>query len=180
MANDPTRQVHSAKHPSGHPNKTPVNAENPIFHNQPNTVAPLVSVEQAGVVQSDKHHRETVQSPLINEGVESPVGTRFVDRLGNEAAGSGAERYKTNADDWTQTKGAGLTSDTSTLAGQEYRHGSGGSHSSSVTPVVAVPVPTQAEADAAVAKAAAEETERKTLAGSPIQDTTGGAAGAEA
>ena len=70
MANDPTRQVHSATHPSGHLNKTPVNAENPIFA-RPADPTPPVSIGQASLAQSDP--KETVVSPLINDAVESPV-----------------------------------------------------------------------------------------------------------
>lgn len=69
--NDP--KTHVDTHPSGHPNKTAVNAENPIF-GRPADPVHEVSIQQAAVVQSEKHPRETVQSPLINEDVASPVG----------------------------------------------------------------------------------------------------------
>lgn len=64
--------VHAATHPSGHPNKTAVNEENPIF-GRPADPIPEVSLQQAAVVQSEKTPRETVQSPLINEDVASPT-----------------------------------------------------------------------------------------------------------
>lgn len=140
MANDPTRQVHSATHPSGHPNKTPVNAENPIFARPADPVPAEASIEQTAVVQSAKHPRETVQSPLINEEVASPAA---------------------NADDWTKTKGEGITSDTSSAdSGAEYRHSSGAG-SSKITPVEVVALPTQEQADAIVAEADAEMAERR-------------------
>lgn len=60
------RNVHADTHPSGHPNKTAVNAENPIF-GRPADPIPAVSFQQAAVVQSEKHPRETVQSPLLSE-----------------------------------------------------------------------------------------------------------------
>lgn len=60
------RNVHADTHPSGHPNRTAVNAENPIF-GRPADPIPAVSFQQAAVVQSEKHPRETVQSPLLSE-----------------------------------------------------------------------------------------------------------------
>ena len=90
MSNDPTRQVTSATHPSGHPNKTPVNAENPIFGPSADPVVVDESIEQAGIAQSDKHQRETVQSPLINENMAGPADpvVEVVDAgTGQEAAG---------------------------------------------------------------------------------------------
>ena len=153
MANDPTRQVQDAFHPSGHPNKTPVNAENPIFGRPAELVITQDSIEQAAVVQSEKHPRETVQSPLINEDIEH--------------TGSGSERYG-KADDWTRTVGAGLTADTSSAdTGAEYTHGSG-SDSSKVTPVVPVELPTQEQADAIAAQAAAEIAQRKFSTGEKV------------
>lgn len=68
--NDPS--VHVATHPTGEPNRTAVNAENPIF-GRPADPIPEVSIQQAAVVQSEKNPRETVQSPLINEDVASPA-----------------------------------------------------------------------------------------------------------
>ena len=66
--------VHVATHPSGHPNKTAVNPENPIFGRPADPVVTEVSVEQAAIVQSDKAGRETVVSPLINEDLSpAPV-----------------------------------------------------------------------------------------------------------
>jgi hypothetical protein len=154
MANDPTRQVQDATHPSGHPNKTPVNELNPIFGRPAELIITQDSIEQASVVQSQKHPRETVQSPLLNE-------PQLMDRLGEVVDGSGTERYKSKADDWTQTKGAGLTADTSAVdTGAEYTHGSGAG-SSAITPVVPVVLPTQEQADAIAAQAAAEMAERR-------------------
>jgi hypothetical protein len=62
--NDPN--VHVGTHPTGEPNRTAVNTENPIF-GRPVDSIPEVSIEQAAVVQSEKNPRETVVSPLINE-----------------------------------------------------------------------------------------------------------------
>jgi hypothetical protein len=151
MANDPTRQVQDAFHPGGHPNKTPVNELNPIFGRPADPVITQDSIEQASVVQSEKHPRETVQSPLLNEAVMARA----------EESGSGTDRTQTNASFWTQTKGQGLTSDTSSmLTGAEYRHGSGAG-SSKITPVVPVDLPTQEEAERIKATAAAEWEQRR-------------------
>lgn len=151
--NDPN--VHAATHPCGHPNKTAVNAENPIF-GRPVDPIPEVSIQQAAVVQSEKNPRETVQSPLINEAVASPAlpSAEDLDAVAAETAVKEATGSK--ADDWTQTKGAGLTDDTSSAkSGAEYTHSSGGD-SSKITPTIPVVVPTQEEADAVVAQAKAE------------------------
>lgn len=61
-----------------------------------------------------------------------------------------------NADDWTKTKGEGLTSDTSSIeSGSEYRHGQkSGDIRSSITPTAKVVLPTQEEADAVWGKKA--------------------------
>jgi hypothetical protein len=146
MANDPTRQVHTATHPSGHPNKTPVNEQNPIFGRPVDAVITQVSPMQK----------------RINDGEMTGSDTRFIDRLGDEAAGSGTERYKSNADDWTQTKGAGITADTSAV-GTDAEHDLGGhaSNSSSITPVKVVGLPTQEQAQAVKEEAAQERAERR-------------------
>lgn len=177
--------VHVATHPTGEPNRTAVNADNPIF-GRPADPIPEVSLQQAAVVQSEKNPRETVQSPLINEEVASPVPVSVEPVVENtetlpeqsaeevtavqedgqaavqaEDAGSDSERNGSKADDWTQTIGAGLTADTSSAeTGAEYKHSSG-EGSSKITPVVPVGLPTQEEAEAVVAQAAAEEDERK-------------------
>ena len=65
--------VHVNTHPSGHPNKTAVNESNPIFGRPADVIPAEPSIEQAAIVQSEEHPRETVISPLINEAVASPV-----------------------------------------------------------------------------------------------------------
>lgn len=152
--------VHVDTHPSGHPNKTAVNADNPIF-GRPADLIPEVSIQQAAVVQSEKNPRETVQSPLINEAVAGAVlpSAEDLDAVAAETAVKEATGSK--ADDWTKTKGAGLTSDTSSAdSGAEYTHSSG-ENSSKITGVGPVVLPTQEEADAVVAAAKAEDGERK-------------------
>lgn len=69
--------VHVGTHHSGHPNKTAVNPDNPIFGRPADPVVTEVSVEQAAIVQSDKNARETVVSPLINEEQLSPAEPVF-------------------------------------------------------------------------------------------------------
>lgn len=66
--------THADTHPSGHPNRTAVNADNPIF-GRPADPIPEVSFQQAAVVQSEKHPRETVQSPLLSEDVAEGIAS---------------------------------------------------------------------------------------------------------
>ena len=56
-------------HPTGQPNRTPVNASNPIF-GIPADPVPDVSIGQAAIAQNAVDPGPTVISPLINEGVE--------------------------------------------------------------------------------------------------------------
>lgn len=93
--------VHFATHPSGHPNKTAVNADNPIF-GRPADPVPAVSLGQAALVQSAKHPRETVVSPLTSD----LEGDQTFNPL---AKSSGIDA---DAGDWTKTEGAGLTDNT--------------------------------------------------------------------
>ena len=67
-------KVHAATHPSGHANKTAVNESNPIFGRPADVIPTEPSIEQAAIVQSEKHHRETVVSPLINEEIAADSG----------------------------------------------------------------------------------------------------------
>lgn len=155
MSSDPNVQV--ATHPSGHPNKTAVNELNPIFGRpaDPNPETLDVSIGQAAIVQGAKTPGPTVVSPLINEDMESPVEYRNPTAPAEFSADAPAT-------DWAHTEGAGLTDDTSSAgSGVEYRHHSGGSNSSAITPVVVVDLPTQEQTDAIVAEAAAEMEARK-------------------
>lgn len=166
------RNVHADIHPTGQPNRTAVNADNPIF-GRPADPIPEVSMQQAAIVQSEKTPRETVQSPLINEAVASSMLPSAGD-LDAVAADPSlilpdallAHANSLKADDWTQTNGAGLTDDTTSAeTGAEYTHSSG-LDSSKITGVEPVALPTQEEADAAVAQAQAEQAERKEQAAS--------------
>ena len=56
-------------HPTGQPNRTPVNASNPIF-GIPADPVPEVSIGQAAIAQNAVDPGPTVISPLVNEGVE--------------------------------------------------------------------------------------------------------------
>jgi hypothetical protein len=101
--------VHVGTHPSGHPNKTAVNAENPIF-GRPADPIPAVSIQQAAVVQSEKHPRETVQSPLINELAVSPVGPSVGDLGAMQAAGEkqpNAAEFENEANAFDTKDGSG-------------------------------------------------------------------------
>ena len=136
-------KVHVAAHPSGHANKTAVNESNPIFGRPADVIPTEPSIEQAAIVQSEKHPRETVVSPLINEEIAADSGatplpenggaTELVIETKEYADGSSATGVAPlpdlspdeqaalskssgddqNAGDWTKTEGAGLTDNTS-------------------------------------------------------------------
>lgn len=116
-------------HPSGHPNKTAVNENNPIFGRPADVIPAEISPTQKRI--NDGESLEKVEAKPVR------------------------------ADAWTETKGEGLTADTSAAdTGAEYEHSGGGSNSSSITPLVPVPLPTQEEAEA-VKEQAVEETMRR-------------------
>jgi hypothetical protein len=117
---------------------------------------------------------EKVANRIFGRNIDvAPTDVSLGQRLINDGEfdGSGSEKYP-SAVDWTKTRGAGVTDDTSSLeSGTEYRHSSG-LGSSKITGLTPVGLPTQEQTDAVVAQAEAEREARRI----PTDSTTGAAA----